>query len=87
MYLNDPLQTHARPHEYALNVLTALRRLVRDAALDQGALGVCGDLAGDEDLRACDDGLGLSYPVSISSFPLYICASSISLSLLPEVEV
>jgi hypothetical protein len=41
------------------DVLAALCGLVGDATLDQGAGLVGGDLAGDEDLRTGDDGLGL----------------------------
>lgn len=41
------------------DVLAALCGLIRDAALDQSAGLVGGDLAGNEDLGAGDDGLGL----------------------------
>lgn len=58
-YLDNPLNTHTRLSQYANNVLAALLRLVRNATLDQVALCVRGDLSGDKDLRACDDGLGL----------------------------
>jgi hypothetical protein len=46
------------------DVLAALCRLVRDAARDQLALVVGGDLARDEDLGAGDDGLALVCCVS-----------------------
>jgi hypothetical protein len=58
-YLHNPLDPHARLSQDANNVLAALLRLVRDATLDQVTLCVCWDLAGNEDLRAGDDGLGL----------------------------
>lgn len=41
------------------DVFATLCGLVGDAALDQGAGLVGGDLAGDEDLRTGDDSLGL----------------------------
>ena len=58
-HLDDPVQAYTSLGEDSLDVLTALCCLVRDAAFNQLALVVCGDLAGDEDLGACDDGLGL----------------------------
>lgn len=58
-YLHNPLNPHARLSQDANNVLAALLRLIRDATLDQVALCVCWDLAGHEDLRAGNDGLGL----------------------------
>jgi hypothetical protein len=67
MYLDDPVDLDTRLGQYPHNVLTALLRLVRNAALDQIALGIGGDLAGDIDLRAGDDGLGL---VKISAYIL-----------------
>lgn len=63
--LDHPLDADTSLCQYADNVLAALLRLVCDAAFDQVALVVCGDLAGDEDLRACDDGLGLRVLVSV----------------------
>jgi hypothetical protein len=56
---DDTFDSNTSLLQYAHNVLAALRRLVGDAALDQGACVVGGDLARDEDLGACDDGLGL----------------------------
>lgn len=57
---DDTVEPHAGFREDALDVLAALGGFVRDAAFDQGAFGVGGDLAGYEDLRTRDDGLGLS---------------------------
>jgi len=45
--------------EDVLQVLAARCRLFGDAALDDVALGVGRKLAGDEDVWACDHGLGL----------------------------
>jgi hypothetical protein len=67
MYLDDPVDFDTRLGQYPHNVLAALLRLVRNAALDQIALGVRRDLAGDIDLRASDDGLGL---VKLSAYIL-----------------
>ena len=46
--------------EDVLEALAARRRLVRDAALDQVACGICRDLTRDKNVRASLDGLGLS---------------------------
>ena len=61
--------THPDPHnlpdltpprlENRLDVGAARARLVRDAALDQFARVVCGELARDPDLRGGLDGLGV----------------------------
>jgi len=59
-HLDNSLHSHARLGEDALDVLAAACRLVRNAALDQIALVVRGDLARDEDLGACDYGLRLA---------------------------
>ena len=64
-YLDDALQANTRLGENALDVLTALLGLVGDAAFNQVALGVRWNLTRDEDLWACDDGLGLGRSVSV----------------------
>jgi hypothetical protein len=58
-YLNDARQRASRRLEDVLEVLAAGGGLVRDAALDEVACGVAGDLAGDEDGAAGLDGLRL----------------------------
>lgn len=58
-HLNDLLNRCVGLLQDRDDVLAALGRLVGDASLNQGASLVRGDLAGDEDLRAGDDGLGL----------------------------
>lgn len=57
--LDNPLQAHIYFGEDGLDVLAALFRLVGDAAFNQIALLVGGNLTRDKDLGACDDGLGL----------------------------
>jgi hypothetical protein len=57
--LDNAIHLDARLGQDANNILAALLRLVRNAAFNQVALGVGGDLARDEDGGACDDGLGL----------------------------
>lgn len=57
--LDDPVHGNTRLGENTLDVLTAHLGLVCDAALDQVALGIGGDLTGDEDIGACNDGLCL----------------------------
>lgn len=59
LHLDNPLNPHPSLSQYPHNILAALLRLVCDAALDQIALCVGGDLARDEDLGARNDGLGL----------------------------
>lgn len=59
MYLDNSVQSYTSLGEDALDVLTALCGLVRNAALDQVALGIGRDLTRHEDLRSGDDGLGL----------------------------
>jgi hypothetical protein len=73
-HLNNPLNPDPSLGQYPLDVLAALLRLVCDAALDQVALVIGGDLARDEDLGACDDGLGLFARVSVLR-----CYSSLAL--------
>lgn len=73
MYLDDPVDLDTRLGQYPHNVLAALLRLVRNAALDQITLSIGGDLAGDIDLRAGDDGLGL---VKSSAYILPMTQSS-----------
>jgi hypothetical protein len=58
-YLNNPLHTHTNLRQYPLDILAALLRFIRDAAFNQRASIVGGDLARDVDLWARDDGLGL----------------------------
>lgn len=58
-YLDNALNANARLLQYPHNILAAHLRLIRDAALDERAVDVRGDLARDEDLGARDDGLGL----------------------------
>jgi hypothetical protein len=59
VHLDDAFNADTRLLQYAHNVLAALRRLVGDAAFDESTGVVGGDLAGHEDLGACDYGLGL----------------------------
>jgi hypothetical protein len=58
-YLDHALERAAGRLEDVLEVLAAGGRLVGDAALDEVARCVTGDLAGDPNLRAGLDGLGL----------------------------
>lgn len=58
-HLDNPIHANTRLGEYALDVLAAHLCLIRNASFDQVALGVGGDLARDEDIGACDDGLCL----------------------------
>lgn len=58
-YLDDLVHADTCLGKNALDVLAAHLRLVCDAAFDQVAFCVCGDLAGDEDVGAGDDGLRL----------------------------
>jgi hypothetical protein len=55
--LDNPVHSNTRLGENTLDVLAAHLGLVRDAALDQVALGIGGDLTGDEDIGACNNGL------------------------------
>ena len=57
--LDDPVHGNTRLGENTLDVLTAHLGLVCDASLDQVALGIGGDLTGDEDMGACNNGLCL----------------------------
>jgi hypothetical protein len=78
--LDDPRHLHPRLRKYPHDILAAHLRLIRNAALDQIALCVGGDLARDEDVGACDDGLGLSRCVSSVSLQSlhYFHSSSIT---------
>lgn len=58
-HLDHPVEGNARLGEDTLDVLAAHLGLVRNAALNQVALCVGGDLARDEDAGAGDDGLRL----------------------------
>jgi hypothetical protein len=58
-HLDNPVHSNTRLGENTLDVLAAHLGLVRDAALDQVALGIGGDLTGDEDIGACNNGLCL----------------------------
>lgn len=58
-YLHTSTDGATSVFEDVLEPLAARSRLVGDAALDQLALGRGGDLAGDEDVGAGDDGLGV----------------------------
>jgi len=68
--LDNPLNANTGFGEDSLDVLAAHLGLVGDAAFDQVALCVGGDLARDEDIGACDDGLGLG---------VFACVSPLSL--------
>lgn len=63
---NDLLHPAPCSRQDSKDVLDALLRLVGDAAFDQVAGGVGGDLAGDEDLVVGFDGLGLWGRVLVS---------------------
>lgn len=64
MYLDHAREAGPRLLEDSTNVLAALLGLVGYATLDQVALDVGGNLAGDKDVGAGDDGLRLSLVVS-----------------------
>jgi hypothetical protein len=72
LHLYNPLNPHPSLSQYPHNVLAALLRLICDAALDQVALCIGGDLARDEDLGTRDDGLGL-YVLSVSCLITAFC--------------
>lgn len=60
-YINLDNLAHARPgrSQNSLEVIAASLGLIGNGTLDQRAGGVGGDLAGDEELAVCADGLGL----------------------------
>jgi hypothetical protein len=58
-YLYNSLETDIDFCQNGLDVLAALLSFIRDAAFNQGARLVSGDLARNEDLRTGDDSLGL----------------------------
>jgi hypothetical protein len=63
-YLDNAVDADTSLLQDCNNVLAALCRLVGDAAGDQLTLVVGGDLSGDEDLGAGDNGLALRCSVS-----------------------
>lgn len=77
--LDDLLHATSRSVQNSLDVITAHLGLVANRALDQVRGSVCGNLARDEDLAVCADGLGLGYLASSSSSSC--CCPSFSLLL------
>jgi hypothetical protein len=69
--LDDSLDSDTRLPQYPHDILAAHLRLIRNGALDQIALCVGGDLARDEDVGACDDGLGLEGCALVHSTPSF----------------
>lgn len=59
-HLNNPTNITPRLLKYRHHILAAALRLLRNTALDQIALRIRGNLAGDKDMRAGSDGLRLA---------------------------
>jgi hypothetical protein len=64
LYLDDPVHGNCRLGKNSLDILAAHLGLIREAALNQVALAIRGDLARDVERSACNDGLGLIESIS-----------------------
>ena len=88
-YLDDAAERAAGIFQDRLQVLADRCRLVGDAAFDEIARCIGGELAGDEDVRACDDGLRLLQSVGCTlrcDKHTYVWTNSCSLDISKETD-